>query len=69
MIQTYIFNRITFKGLFNKFFKANISNINKREFFILLTLIAFTVILDIYPTPIINGLYYLVSSLIYNNYT
>jgi NADH-ubiquinone oxidoreductase chain 4 len=65
----YMFNRITFRGLFSKFFKANISDINKREFFILLTLIAFTIILGIYPAPIINSLYYLVLSLIYNNYT
>jgi NADH-ubiquinone oxidoreductase chain 4 len=65
----YMFNRITFGGLFSKFFEANISDINKREFFILLTLVAFTVILGIYPAPILDGLHYSVSSLIYNNYT
>ena len=65
----YMFNRITFGGSFSKFFEANISDINKREFFILLTLVAFTVILGIYPAPILDGLHYSVSSLIYNYYT
>jgi len=63
----YKFNRITFGGSFSKFFEANISDINKREFFILLTLVAFTVIFGIYPAPILDGLHYSVSSLIYNN--
>jgi len=63
----YMFNRISFGGSFSKFFEANISDINKREFFILLTLVAFTVIFGIYPAPILDGLHYSVSSLIYNN--
>ena len=61
----YMFNRIAFGGSFSKFFEANISDINKREFFILLTLVAFTVIFGIYPAPILDGLHYSVSSLIY----
>jgi len=63
----YMFNRIAFGGTFSKFFEANISDVNKREFFILLTLVVFTVILGIYPAPILDGLHYSVSSLIYNN--
>lgn len=63
----YMFNRIAFGGSFSKFFEANINDINKREFFILLTLVLFTVILGIYPAPILDGLHYSVSSLIYNN--
>jgi NADH-ubiquinone oxidoreductase chain 4 len=63
----YMFNRIAFGGSFSKFFEANISDLNKREFFILLTLVIFTVILGIYPAPILDGLHYSVSSLIYNN--
>jgi len=63
----YMFNRIAFGGSFSKFFEANISDLNKREFFILLTLVVFTVILGIYPAPILDGLHYSVSSLIYNN--
>ena len=63
----YMFNRIAFGGSFSKFFEANISDVNKREFFILLTLVIFTVVLGIYPAPVLDGLYYSVSSLIYNN--
>jgi NADH-ubiquinone oxidoreductase chain 4 len=63
----YMFNRIAFGGSFSKFFEANISDVNKREFFILFTLVIFTVILGIYPAPILDGLHYSVSSLIYNN--
>jgi NADH-ubiquinone oxidoreductase chain 4 len=63
----YMFNRIAFGGAFSKFFEANINDINKREFYILLTLVVLTVILGIYPAPILDGLHYSVSSLIYNN--
>jgi len=63
----YMFNRIAFGGSFSKFFEANISDVNKREFFILLTLVIFTVLLGIYPAPILDGLHYSVSSLIFNN--
>jgi len=63
----YMFNRIAFGGTFTKFFEANISDVNKREFFILLVLIMFTVILGIYPAPILDGLHYSVSTLIYSN--
>ena len=63
----YMFNRIAFGGSFSKLFEANISDLNKREFFILLTLVVFTVVLGIYPAPILDGLHYSVSSLIYNN--
>jgi len=61
----YMFNRIAFAGSYSKFFKVNILDLNKREFYILLTLILFTVILGIYPSPILDGLHYSVSSLIY----
>lgn len=63
----YMFNRIAFGGSFSKFFKANINDINKREFFILLTLVVFTVVLGVYPAPVLDGLHYSVSSLIYSN--
>jgi len=64
-----MFNRIAFGGYFTftKENKDNKSDLNKREFFILLTLVVFTVILGIYPAPILDGLHYSVSSLIYNN--
>jgi len=63
----YMYNRIAFGGSFSKFFDANISDVNKREFFILFTLVVFTVVLGIYPAPILDGLHYSVSSLIYSN--
>lgn len=63
----YMFNRIVFAGKFSKFFKVNISDVNKREFFILLLLVIFTIVLGIYPAPILDGLHYSVSSLLYSN--
>jgi NADH-ubiquinone oxidoreductase chain 4 len=62
----YMFNRIVFGGTFSKFFEVNISDVNKREFFILFTLVILTVILGIYPAPVLDGLHYSVSFLIYN---
>jgi NADH-ubiquinone oxidoreductase chain 4 len=64
----YMFNRIAFAGSFSKFFKFNIPDLSKREFTILFTLVFFTVLLGIYPAPILDGLHYSVSSLIYNSY-
>jgi NADH-ubiquinone oxidoreductase chain 4 len=61
----YMFNRISFGGSFTKFFEENISDVTKREFFILFTLVVFTVILGIYPSIILDGLHYSVSSLLY----
>jgi NADH-ubiquinone oxidoreductase chain 4 len=63
----YMFNRIAFAGSYSRFFKFNIPDLNKREFVILLTLVIFTVFFGIYPTPILDGLHYSVSSLLYNN--
>ena len=63
----YMFNRIVFGGTYSKFFEVNISDVNKREFFILFTLVLLTVILGIYPAPILDGLHYSVSFLIYSN--
>ena len=54
----YMFNRIAFGGHFSKFFKENISDLTKREFFILFILVLFTVIFGIYPSFILDDLYY-----------
>jgi NADH-ubiquinone oxidoreductase chain 4 len=62
----YMFNRIAFAGSFSRFFKFNIPDLSKREFYILLVLVIFTVVLGIYPAPILDGLHYSVSSLIYS---
>jgi len=64
----YMFNRIAFGGSYSKFFEVNLSDVNKREFFILLLLVMFTIILGIYPAPILDGLHYSVSTLIYSNF-
>ena len=62
----YMFNRIAFAGSFSKFFKHNIPDLSKREFNILLILVVFTILFGIYPAPILDGLHYSVTSLIYN---
>jgi len=61
----YMFNRIAFGGKYSKFFKVNIPDLNKREFFILLILVLLTTIFGIYPSPILDGLHYSVSTLIF----
>ena len=63
----YMYNRIAFGGSFTKFFLVSIPDINLREFSILLPLISFTIIFGIYPSPILDGLHYSVSSLIYSS--
>jgi NADH-ubiquinone oxidoreductase chain 4 len=62
----YMFNRIAFAGKFSKFFKVNIPDLNKREFVILLILVLFTVVLGVYPSPILDGLHYSISTLVYS---
>ena len=62
----YMYNRISFGGSFSKFFEENISDTTKREFFLLFTLIIFTIIFGIYPSFILDGLHYSVSTLIYS---
>ena len=61
----FMFNRIVFGGSLSKYFLNSISDVNKREVTILLTLVVFTVVLGIYPAPILDGLNYSVSTLIY----
>jgi NADH-ubiquinone oxidoreductase chain 4 len=63
----YMFNRTVFGGNYSKLFINNIMDLSKREFIILLILVLFTVILGIYPSPIIDGLNYNISNLIYNS--
>jgi NADH-ubiquinone oxidoreductase chain 4 len=62
----FMFNRISFAGSFSKYFKFNIYDLNKREFYLLFILIVFTVFFGIFPSPILDGLHYSVSNLIYN---
>jgi NADH-ubiquinone oxidoreductase chain 4 len=64
----YMFNRITFGGKYSKLFKVNLPDLNKREFFILFILVLYTVLLGMYPIPVLDGLHYSVSLLIYFSY-
>jgi NADH-ubiquinone oxidoreductase chain 4 len=62
----FMFNRIAFGGSLSSFFAVNISDLNKREFVLLFTLVALTVLFGIYPKPILDGLHYSVSTLIFS---
>ena len=61
----YMYNRISFGGSFSKFFIENISDVSKREFSLLITLVIFTIVFGIYPSFILDGLHYSVTSLLY----
>jgi NADH-ubiquinone oxidoreductase chain 4 len=63
----YMFNRIVFGGKYSKFFMINIPDLTKREFTILFILVFFTVLFGIYPAPILDGINYYISCLIYNS--
>ena len=62
----YLFNRISFGGSFSLFFQENFQDLTKREFFILLTLVFFTILFGIYPSFILDGIHHGVSGLIYS---
>ena len=64
----FMFNRIVYGGVF-KGWSAYISDLNKREFSMLLILVIFTVILGIYPSIILDSLHYGVSTLLYGSVT
>jgi NADH-ubiquinone oxidoreductase chain 4 len=62
----YMFNRIFFAGSFvSKNWFEYLPDLNKREFFMLLLLTLFTIILGIYPSIILDGLHYYTSHLLY----
>jgi NADH-ubiquinone oxidoreductase chain 4 len=63
----FMFNRIIFGGAFFKHFTVNVVDVNLREFFILFILVIFTVVLGVYPGPILDGVHYSVTSLVYSN--
>jgi len=62
----FMYNRIVFGGSLSSYFAVNVPDLTKREFVILGTLVAFTVLFGLYPSPILDGLHYSVSTLIYN---
>lgn len=61
----YMFNRTSFGGSFSKTIEISMSDVNKREFILLLILVIFTVVLGIYPSLILNSLDYFMNSMIY----
>jgi NADH-ubiquinone oxidoreductase chain 4 len=62
----FLFNRVAFGGSFSKFFENSIIDLTKREFYALIFLGILVVFLGIYPSIILDGLHYNVSSLIYS---
>jgi NADH-ubiquinone oxidoreductase chain 4 len=62
----FMYNRIVFGGSYSMYFIKNIGDVTKREFIMLLIFVIFTVLFGVYPAPILDGLHYSVSSLIYN---
>ena len=63
----FMFNRIAFGGALSKHIQSPLPDLNRREFYILAILVFFTVLFGIYPAPILDGLHYSVSTLIYNS--
>ncbi|EEH02509.1 NADH dehydrogenase subunit 4 (mitochondrion) [Histoplasma capsulatum G186AR] len=63
----FMYNRIAFGGIFSSYFFKYLFDLNKREFVLLTCLVIFTVLFGVYPAPILDGLHYSVSSLIYSN--
>ena len=62
----YMYQRISFGGAYSKMFIINIPDLNKREFMIMICLVIPTVIFGVYPAPILDGIHYSVSMLIYS---
>jgi NADH-ubiquinone oxidoreductase chain 4 len=62
----FMYNRIVFGGSLSKFFAVNVPDLTKREFVLLIALVVPTVLFGIYSAPILDGLHYSVSTLIYS---
>jgi NADH-ubiquinone oxidoreductase chain 4 len=63
----YMYQRIAFGGPYSPMFIENIEDLDKREFMLLSTLVVPTVLFGIYTAPILDGLNYSVSSLIFSS--
>jgi NADH-ubiquinone oxidoreductase chain 4 len=61
----FMYNRIVFGGALSSYFTCNVPDLTKREFVLLISLIIPTILLGIYPSVILDGLHYSVSTLIY----
>ncbi len=63
----FMFNRIAFAGsMFFKYWFEYLPDLNRREFFMLLILVLFTVILGIYPSIILDSLHYYTYFMLYS---
>jgi len=63
----YMFNRIAFGGALSSYIVKAMPDLTKREFSVLAILVLFTILFGIYPAPLLDGLHYSVSTLIYNS--
>ena len=63
----YMFNRVAFGGSLSTYLYKSIPDLNLREFNILTILVILTVLFGLYPAPLLDGLHYSVSTLIYNS--
>jgi NADH-ubiquinone oxidoreductase chain 4 len=65
----FMFNRIAFAGsIFPRYWEEYIPDLNRREFFMLIILVLFTILLGIYPSIVLDGLHYYVYNLLYSIY-
>lgn len=62
----FLYNRVAFGGTFSDSLRENFSDLTKREFYILFTLVLFIVGFGVYPSVIFDGTHYSVSNLIYS---
>jgi len=62
----YMFQRIAFGGAYPRMLTVVMPDLTKREFSILMILTILTVILGIYPAIILDGLFYTLSTVLYN---
>nr|YP_010692855.1 NADH dehydrogenase subunit 4 [Periconia digitata]WCA44854.1 NADH dehydrogenase subunit 4 [Periconia digitata] len=62
----YMYQKIAFGGAYSRLIAFNFSDVNMREYYVLLTLVVPTILFGIYTAPILDGLHYSVSTLIYN---
>ena len=62
----YLYNRIAFGGSLSAYFSSSIPDLTKREFVVLISLVIPTLLFGIYPSPILDGLHYSASTLIYS---
>jgi NADH-ubiquinone oxidoreductase chain 4 len=61
----YMYQRISFGGVYSRMFTTAIPDVTKREFMVLITLVIPTVLFGIYTAPILDAIHYSVSTLIY----